>query len=43
MKARGPKPKRLSTLPVSMSSVAKELPKPKLFRITAESRAELGL
>ena len=34
---------RRSTLPVSMSSVAKELPKPKLPWTTAESMAELGL
>ena len=43
MKAGVPNPKRLSTLPVSKSSVAKELPKPKLPRITAESKAEFGL
>ena len=43
MKAGGSKPKRKSTLPVSMSSVSKELPKPKLPRSTAESTAELGL
>ena len=42
MKVGGSKPKRRSTLPVNMSSVAKELPKPKLLRMTAESMAELG-
>ena len=43
MTVGGSKPKRRSTLPVIMSSVAKELPKPKLLRMTAESTAELGL
>ena len=43
MKVGGSKPKRRSTLPVSMLSVAKELPKPKLLRMTAESTAERGL
>ena len=43
MKVEGSKPKQRSTPPVTMSSVAKELPKPKLLRMTAESTAELGL
>ena len=43
MTVGGSKPKRRSTLPVIMSSVAKELPQPKLLRMTAESTAELGL
>ena len=42
-KGRGSKPKQKSTLPVSMSSTVKELPKPTLLRTTSEGKAELGL